>query len=160
MAKKSKKSKKTKKKVSAKAGKKPAAKKKAAPKKAPVAASGGQTVNLICSECEEPLHFNSATADDTLTCPECLCSAKKPDAEFVNTVSMHARSEKVSLILAILTLILFLASTLAFILVSSPMNDGGEENTRMICLGASGLFLILSMVFLFKYEKSRWQVYF
>ena len=153
-----------KKKIAKKGAKKAPAKKKAQAKKkakpAPRPSSDGQVVQLICSECEEPLKFDSGSADDTLTCPECLLVVKKPDEDFLSIVGMHLGSEKKFLLLTVVMLVLFFISIGGLIYYTSPVHDKIDENMKNIFMGASGLFFLISMICLFKYEKSRWQVYF
>ncbi len=153
-----------KKKIAKKGAKKAPAKKKAQAKKkakpAPRPSSGGQVVQLICSECDEPLKFDSGSADDTLTCPECLLVVKKPDEDFLSTVGMHLGGEKKFLLLTIVMLVLFFISVGGLIYYTAPIHETVDETMKMAFGIGSGLFFLISMICLFKYEKSRWQVYF
>lgn len=148
------------KKSPARGKKKAPAKKKAASRPAPRPSSGGIVLELGCSECDEPLKFNTADASETLTCPECLLVVRKPDEDFVQTVQMHKGGEKKILILATIMLFLFFVATGGLIYHITPIHETPDENMKNIFLGAAGLFFVVSLACLVKYEKSRWKVYF
>ena len=140
-------------------------KKKAKPKREkPAPRAGGRSrVTFICSECYEDFTFTGGDMNETVTCPECLHVGKKPDDDFLRTVSMHKSGEKSSLVLACLVLVALLgASGAAIYFISPHFFAGGDSdgNTTMIAGIAAAFIFLVSLLLVARYEKNRWEIYF
>ena len=139
-------------------------KKKVKPKREMPAPRGGRSrVTFICSECYEDFTFTGADMNESVTCPECLHVGKKPDDDFLRTVSMHKSGERSSLVLACLLLAALLGSGGAVIYFVSPhffAGGNGDENTTMIAGIAAAFIFLVSLLLVARYEKNRWEIYF
>lgn len=140
-------------------------KKKAKPKREkPAPRDGGRSrIAFICSECYEDFTFSGGDINETVTCPECLHVGKKPDDDFLRTVSMHKSGEKSSLVLACLVLTALLGASGAAIYFISPhffAGGDGDTNTTMIAGIAAAFIFLISLLLVARYEKNRWEIYF
>jgi hypothetical protein len=152
---------KPKKEKKAKAAKPP--KEKRTWEKARPAAARQRAVAFICSECYEEFLLPSNYSQEMVTCPECLHVGKKPDEDFLRTVSVHKAGQRNSLVMAVTAGILLLGLLVGTLWITSDMYvaDGAPDST--IVLGLGGGAALLTIIFLWlvvRFEKNRWEVYF
>jgi len=133
----------------------------------PPAPPKGRTLTFVCSECYTEVSVAANHSEERVTCPDCLHVGKKPDDNFLRTVSLHKSGERKKTVLTTLVGFLMVLSFLALVYMRSayPVAAGefateDLETWTMVFLGAGGVFSILFMILLFNFEKNRWEVYF
>jgi hypothetical protein len=126
-------------------------------------------ISFICSECYEDFVLPATYSRDTVTCPECMHVGKRPAEDFLRTVNLHKSGEQKELSSAIGISMMLAVWVLVFLWAVSPypmpetltkFMDLGQANIAKIAAGLAGLFAILLMVKVSKYEKNRWEIYF
>ena len=150
----------------AKKGKKKGAEKPAREKLAPAAkAPRGNTLTFVCSECYTEISVAADYSEEGVTCPDCLHVGKKPDDNFLRTVSITKSGERKSVVLATVVGILMVACFVGLLFVQSayltpelPKED--LQTWTYGLLGGGSLFSLLFLWLLWRFEGNRWEVYF
>jgi len=132
---------------------------------APPKAPRGSVLTFVCSECYTEIDVAADYSDERVTCPDCLHVGKKPDGNFLRTVSLHKSGERKSLVLTVLVGLLMALSFIMLVYVRSAYAIPGFEKDDVqtwtnVLLGVGGLFTIIFMVLLWRFEGNRWEVYF
>ena len=136
---------------------------KAAPKKQapprPVSTRGA--CRFVCSECYAEFMLPGSFSQDALTCPECLHVGKRPDEDFLRTVLIHKGQERNILTLTSAAGGGFVLAALLLIWQAAPHAHGSAEliPTSILRWGV-GILLLALLVLVYRFEKSRWEVYF
>jgi hypothetical protein len=143
----------------------PREKKKAAPR--PVAAGPAKrgSIPFVCSECYEEFLLPNNYSKETVSCPECLHVGKRPDEDFVRTVTLHKAGEQRALATALMAGTGLILVVLFLIWLRSPydtlkLDTGTLQNTTYGLLGLSALLVALLMWLVARFEGNRWEVYF
>jgi hypothetical protein len=136
-----------------------------APEKAAVAAASKGSIPFICSECYEEFLLPTSYSQETVTCPECLHVGKRPDADFLRTVTVHRRSEKKSLAGVLVVALLLLGVVTFLVWLRSPygtleLSRDMLTNVSYGLLGGALLLTGIMMWLLVRFEGNRWEVYF
>lgn len=115
---------------------------------------------VICSECHEDLLYDSSVNSDGIVCPICEHSAMKPDAAQLHHIAEKRRQEKSAFtITAVLTGVALASFAAWAVLMKNPANSL-DDGMFYGPLGVSGLSALVLLIFIFKYEGNRWEVYF
>jgi len=124
-------------------------------------------IPFICSECYEDFVLPTTYSKDTVTCPECLHVGKRPDDNFLETVTLHKEGEKKAFSKALYFGQMLAFASLVFMWAISPYSlerFKGHEDFRgyfIMGLGAACLILVGLLTWsVNKYESNRWEVYF
>lgn len=130
----------------------------------PTTGSARGSVAFVCSECYEEFLLPANYSQEMVCCPECLHIGKRPDGDFLRTVSRHKGGEKRAFAMAIvsLALVLGLAIWLAW-MASDPYAASGGKTDKNLLLGLLGGSALMTMIFVWltvKAESNRWEVYF
>jgi hypothetical protein len=136
-------------------------KKSAAPAPAPVVKVTG-AVPAVCSECFGDFDVSTTPKKDKITCPACGHVGLYDDEMFAE-VATRRQAHRKSFLLALLVNSLGLVLLIAWAIANSYLfagEKGAQPNVNMLTLGLGAVLLIAGFVLVFKYEKSRVEVYF
>ena len=120
--------------------------------------SGHELIPVVCSDCFEEFAFDTGTSGDTLTCPVCEHSVSRPDDGVLHRVHSHRGDERTNAMVSLALLGLGMLGWLAWVvLAGNPATEGAGfwGPLGLAILAALGL-----IVFTFRYEGNRWEVYF
>ena len=140
--------------------------KKPAPRRsAPAPRATGAQIYFTCSECYEEFTLRSSQMQETLTCPECLHVGKRPEDNFLVTVSGTKGRENQIRCLAMLFSALAAPLGIGFVLLLSPHSDlvlniVPADIATYVFGGGLALLSLIGIAMAVQYEKNRWEVYF
>ena len=140
-----------------------AKKKEKAPARAAVGSGRRGSIPFVCSECYEEFLLPTNYSQEAVTCPECLHVGKKPDENFLRTVTIHKHGERKSLSSVLIAGILLLVGALALIWARSPYAELDAGTLQTVTYGLLGGCLLLGIIFfwlIIRFEGNRWEVYF
>lgn len=120
--------------------------------------TGHELIPVVCSDCFDEFAFDTGTSGDTLTCPVCEHTVNRPDDGVLHRVNSHRGDERTNAIVALALLGVGMIGWLAWVvLAGNPATEGAGF------WGPLGLALLAALglvVFTFRYEGNRWEVYF
>lgn len=120
--------------------------------------TGHELIPVVCSDCFEEFSFDTGTTGDTLTCPVCDHTVNRPDDGVLHRVHSHRGDERTNGIIVLALLAIGMAGWLAWvILAGNPATEGAGFWGP---LGLAMLAALALIVFTFRYEGNRWEVYF
>lgn len=121
--------------------------------------SGHAVVPVVCSDCFEELAFDTGIGSETLTCPICEHSSARPSDEVLGRAQRLLGEERRNAAIALALTGAAGAAAVAWVLAQ---HDPANADTGMFWgpLGLAGLLALTLIVFAFRYEGNRWEVYF
>jgi len=122
--------------------------------------AGHMLIPVVCSECFEDLAFDTSVATESLTCPICEHSSARPDDGTLNRIHSLRASERTNFMIAFIIAVVSVVSFLGW--AALMLNPANQHDNGLFWgpLGLSLLCALVLMVFTFKYEGNRWEVYF
>lgn len=141
-------------------GKATAATRPVQPAASPRTSATHEKFPVTCSECYEEFTFDSGVPGDSIICPICSHAARRPDDPLLNRIADLKGAEKRKFMMAFLAFLLSLGSFLAWIVLIDDPKKAADDAMFWGPVGASVLFLLVTVVFGLGYEKSRWETYF
>lgn len=120
-------------------------------------------LTFICSECYEEFLLPPSFSQEMVSCPECLHVGKRPEENFLRTVSLHKNGERKSFVAALAAGLVVVILLLAFLWLKLPTSKPGEAPSDPLVyglLGASALGSALFVWLIVRSEGNRWEVYF
>lgn len=122
--------------------------------------SGHELVPVVCSECFGEFSFDTGVKSESIECPLCGHTSSRPDDQTLVKISGLQKGEKTSFVVAFFLFLLGVPTLLGWeVAMHNDVNfkDGGMFYGP---LGLAVVLLIVLIVFIFKYEGNRWEVYF
>lgn len=135
--------------------------KKPAPPPAPVV-KVESAIPAVCSECFGDFDVSTAPKKDKITCPACG-HVGLYDTELFSEIAVRRQAHRKNFLVALVVNSLGLAFLIAWALANSHFfagPDGADSTTNMATMGLGAMLLIAGFILVFKYEKSRVEVYF
>jgi hypothetical protein len=120
-------------------------------------------LTFICSECYEEFLLPPNFSKEMVSCPECLHVGKRPEEDFLRTVSLHKSNEQRSFLAALVAgavVALLLLFLLWLKLPGGKPSDAPSAALVYGLLGASALGVALFVWLIVRFESNRWEVYF
>ncbi|RME76835.1 MAG: hypothetical protein D6776_00570 [Planctomycetota bacterium] len=127
-----------------------------------LAAGTGLRVDLICRECLEDWNADAdaARAADAITCPVCEHRAQRPSDDILHQIRLYKGMERRSLKAAIASVLVAIASYLAWLVLTHTGNNANEPALFYGPLAVTALAFLAAIFFAARYERSRWETYF
>ena len=126
-------------------------------------------VPAICSECFGDFQLSTAPQEDRITCPTCGHIGIVENGVF-GEIGKKRKDHKLNFIVALAVNLIALLCILSWGLMNSApfaevlsngaIKDGMSENVSMALIGAGVLFLLAGFFMIYRYERSRVEVYF
>ncbi len=136
-------------------------KKNAAPAPTPAVKIEG-AVPAVCSECFGDFDVSTAPKKEKIVCPACGHVGLYDDEVFAE-IATRRQTHRKNFLIALIVNALGLALLIAWALANSFLfagTKGAESTTNMATMGLGAVLLIAGFILVFKYEKSKVEVYF
>lgn len=136
-------------------------KRSAAPAPKPVVKVEG-ALPAVCSECFGDFDVSTAPKKDKIVCPACGHVGLYDDEVF-GEIATRRQAHRKNFLIALVVNSLGLALIIAWALANSYMyagTKGAESTTNLLTMGLGAGLLIAGFILVFKYEKSKVEVYF
>ncbi|HNR98926.1 MAG TPA: hypothetical protein PKX48_10265 [Planctomycetota bacterium] len=121
-----------------------------------------RAVPAVCSECFGDFDVSTAPKKDKIICPACG-HVGLYDAQLFAEIAVRRQAHRKNFIVALVVNALGLAFLIAWALANSHLcagTGGADSTTNMATMGLGAVLLIAGFILVFKYEKSRVEVYF
>lgn len=122
--------------------------------------SGHELIPVVCSECYEELVYDSGSQATEIVCPVCEHSAGKPDDATLHHISDKRRTEGKNFMVAFVVWALGAGGWGAWAVLAQNPANAAEGGLFWGPVGLGILGFLTAMIFIWKYETSRWETYF
>ena len=122
--------------------------------------SGHEVVPVVCSECYEELAYDSGSTATEIVCPVCEHSAGKPDDATLHHIADKRRTESKNFMVAFVTWGIGALGWGSWAVLAQNPSNAAEGGLFWGPVGIGILAFMTAMVFIWKYETSRWETYF